>query len=344
MSILKRTLLLSFALILAACDMTGLGSTPIAAAPLPTSTASAPPYQVPIDATATATPFQPLPPTAVYIPTEIPTATPLPPPEIAQESVPIQPLELPKDQVNILLLGSDARPGARIFRTDTIILASLNPSKGTVSLLSFPRDLYIHIPGWGDDRINTAWVRGGYPKLVATLEHNFGIRPDYYVLINFSSFKRVIDSLGGLEVQVDTPLTDYYRGRQITIHRGTTHMNADQILWYVRSRKTTNDFARNKRQQEILQAVAMKLLSMDAVRRFPEFYAIYKDTVQTDMGLMDILPLLPLAAQMTDTSRIKNYFVGSGQVSGWITPGGAMVLLPNRDKVMNTVRKTLSGQ
>jgi LCP family protein required for cell wall assembly len=324
-----------------------MGSTPIAAAPLTVASRQAPSYQVPPDATATATPFQPIPPTPVYIPTEFPTPTStLPPVEVAaaQSEERVGPVTRPKDQVNILLLGSDARPYNRIFRTDAIILLSLNPSLGTANMLSFPRDMYVHIPGFGMDRINTAWARGGFSKLAATFDHNFGFRPDHYVLINFSSFKRLVDSLGGLDVTVGKRLTDYYRGRSITIPAGKKHMNADMVLWYARSRKTSSDFARNRRQQEVLRALADKFISLDALRRAPEFYAIYSSSVKTNLSLLDLLPLLPLGAQLaSDSSRIKHHFIGGIQVSSWITPGGAAVLTVDKAAMVKKMKRVLGG-
>lgn len=303
--------------------------------------------------TPTATPFQPLPPTPVYYPTEVPTATPTPPgadqtviqPLPDQPSIPAGALPKPPDQINVLLLGSDQRPFSSGFRTDVIILASINPSSGTVNLVSFPRDLFITIPGWGQDRINTAWSHGGFNKLAETLEFNFGVRPDHYVLINFWSFKRVVDSLGGLEVNVGETVSDYYNGRWITIKQGRQAMNADLVLWYVRTRKTTSDFARHKRQQEVLMAIVDRMISLDAIRRAPEFYNIYKENVTTTLNLGDLLSLLPLGAQIAaDTSRIHQYFIGPKLVSNWITPGGAMVLLPDRQAIIQLLRKVTSGQ
>lgn len=337
--------LVILAFFLPACTGPGITGVPLSGLPF-SSTQLAPRYQVPPNATPTATPFLPLPPTPIYLPTEFPTATPVQPtpqPQLPEDS-PASALQRPADQVNIMLLGSDARNKSSIFRTDTIILVSLNPALGTVNLLSFPRDLYINIPGYGMDRINTAWQRGGFKKLAATFEYNFGFRPDHYVLINFSNFKQIIDSLGGLDVNVGEPLSDYYRGRYITIKKGVNRMNADMVLWYVRSRKTSNDFARNRRQQEVLQALTSRLLSLDAIRRAPELYAIYSDGVTTDMRFADMLPFVPLAAQLFDTSRIHQYYISPGQVSNWITPGGAMVLVPDQSKVRNTVRKALSGK
>ena len=229
----------------------------------------------------------------------------------------------PAGQINILLLGADARPGQKLFRTDTIILATINPQLGTVNLLSFPRDLYINIPGKGQDRINTPYEYGGWPLLAKTFAYNFGITPDHYVVINFSNFKQLVDSLGGLDINVESPLTDYrYPHGYVTIPKGRVKMDADTILWYVRSRKTTNDLARNHRQQEVLQAIGEKLLSMNAVRRAPEFYSFYKDNVTTDLSFTDMIPFIPLAAGLADGSKLRHYYVGAGNVKNWITPGG----------------------
>ena len=303
---------------------------------------------VPPDATSTPTPFQPLPPTAVYIPSDevFPTYTPEPDMVIGSEfsygeKEPQQILSQPQGQLNILLLGADARPGQKRFRTDTIILLTINPQVGTVNLLSFPRDLYLTIPGQGSNRINTAYFYGGIELVMKTFQHNFGIRPDKYVIVNFSSFKRIIDSLYGLDVNVGTKLSDYRAGYYVTIPQGLIHMDADTVLWYVRSRKTSNDFARNRRQQEVLMALFNKFISMDAIKRAPEFYLLYKDNVITDLTLADIIPLLPFTATVaSEPQRINNYFIGSGKVQSWITPGGAMVLLPNMPKVNNMIRKS----
>jgi LCP family protein required for cell wall assembly len=259
---------------------------------------------------------------------------------------PIGDIQAPEGIVNVLLLGSDMREWwgkGSLFRTDTIILAMLNPKKGIVSLVSFPRDLFVHIPGHGQDRINTAWGRGGFKKLAATFEYNFGVKVDHYVLIEFTDFKRIVDSLGGLDVQVGERVTDYYRGRQILIKPGLRTMNADMVLWYVRTRKTSNDFARNRRQQEVLQALVLKFLSMDAIKRAPEFYATYQESVKTDLSLIDMLPFISLATQLSDTKRVQNYFVGSGKVTPYVTPGGAQVLLPQKDKIVRLLRKAMEG-
>ncbi len=302
------------------------------------------------DATVTPTPFQPLPPTPIAHATQEPLASPTPfmmtptVPAPPTESNPEQALEQLPSQINVLLLGSDRRPWSSGFRTDTIILLTLNAELERVNITSFPRDLYVTQPGRGMDRINTAWTYGGYNLLSKTFEYNFGIKPDYYVLIDFSSFKRIIDSFGGLDVYVGQPLSDYRAGYWITIPAGKVHMDADLVLWYVRSRKTTNDIARNRRQQEVLQAIFDKLISLDALQKAPEFYDIYKDSVKTNITLFDVLKWLPFAIKIAETRNIQQYFITYKHVYDWITPGGAMVLVPNKQALMNLIRKTQNLQ
>lgn len=304
-------------------------------------------FQVPPDATLTPTPFQPLDPTPIYLPTATPTLTPLPSPTATPEPTTQvvlaeqNPENIP-NQMTILLLGSDKRKWGSGFRTDTIILATLNMDLGTVNLTSFPRDLYVNIPGWGTDRINTAWSHGGFKTLAATLKQNFGVQPVHYVLIDFSSFKRVIDSLGGVDVVVKKPVADYYNGRWVSIEKGQQHMNADLALWYARTRKTTNDFYRNRRQQEILRAILEKVVSINGLLHIPELYDTYKDSVTTDMTWDDIVPWLPLAPQLADSSKLQNFYVGPDAAYDWITYEGAMVLIPRKDVIKKIIRQSLN--
>ncbi len=336
--------------------LSGCGSPLVAAAPVSAvalqGTLRATYVLAPPDATATPTPFQPLPPTPLpgqatpepgvpLAPSFTPTASPTPQITLPAGGLPAeQALEALPSQINILLLGADRRPWDRQFRTDTIILLTLNSDLGQVNITSFPRDLYITIPGYGMDRINTAWTHGGYKLLAQTFKHNFGITPDYYVLIEFSSFKKIIDNLGGLDVNVAEAVSDYRAGYWVTIPKGKVHMDADTVLWYVRTRKTTNDIARNRRQQEVLQAIFDKLVSMDALRRAPEFYNLYKDSVKTDITLVDALKWLPFAAKIAETRNIRQFALTYNHVYDYITPGGAMVLVPNQEQMMKIIRKS----
>jgi len=310
----------------------------------------------PANATATPTPFQPLPPTplpgqvtpvqsnqkgATPSPTSTPAPSPTPQITLPAGGLPeVQALESLPSQVNILLLGADRRPWDRSYRTDTIILVTLNSELGSVNITSFPRDLYINIPGFGMDRINTAWTHGGYNLLEQTFQQNFGITPDYHVLVEFSTFKKLVDSLGGLDINVGEAVSDYRAGYWVTIPKGMVHMDADTVLWYARTRKTTNDIARNRRQQEVLFSMFDKLISKDILRRLPEFYDVYKESIKTDITLVDALKWLPFAAKIAETRNFHTFALTYNQVYDYITPGGAMVLVPNQQSMMKIIRKS----
>lgn len=302
----------------------------------------------PVNATATATPFQPLPPTATYFP----TATPVPPtPEPKQQigsfsssdSLTGGLIPQPKGQVNVLLLGSDQRLGSYGFRTDTILLVTINPAQNSINITSFPRDLYVNIPGAPMNRINTAFARGGFETMADTFEVNFGVRPDFYVLVNFWSFVEVIDSLGGIDVNASQPLSEYTARGWFTIPAGVNHMDGDTALYYSRSRKSTSDFDRNRRQQEVVKGVIDKMISLYTIAKIPELYGIYTNNVTTNVKLSDIIPLIPVAARFKDKNKVNNYFIGRAQVSNWTTPGGAAVLLPNQNAVLEVMRQALNS-
>jgi polyisoprenyl-teichoic acid--peptidoglycan teichoic acid transferase len=325
--------------------------------------------QAPADATATPTPFLPLPPTPTYVPTAFPTSTPTevpltPTPEgssyIAKNwedypgptiwpdidiPAPVGLLPQPAGQINIVLLGSDQRRDQPGLRTDTILLLTLNPRDGTASLTSFPRDLYVYIPGWTVQRINTAFPHGGFSTLQMTMEYNFGVRPDYYVMINFWSFVEVIDSIGGISVQVGRNLTDQRDGYgQYSVRAGTVQMDGETALWYARSRSSSNDFDRTRRQQEVIKAIFAKMMSLDAVTRAPQLFDAYKRNVTTNLTFDAAAPLLPVALQLRDTANLRQYFIGPAQVVNWRNTQGAAVLLPIRESVLEIMRQALNSE
>ncbi len=305
---------------------------------------------IPSGATPTPTPFQPLEPTPTFLPeveTLSTTAKSIKPAEQKEDksdgSEPI-PTIPSGGRINLLLLGSDQRPYSGGFRTDTIILVSLDPSEGTASLVSFPRDLYVTIPGWTEQRINTAMGYGGFPLLAATMEYNFGVRPTHYVMVNFWAFTQTINSLGGIDVYAAQTLTDHRDGYgYYTIPAGLNHMDGETALWYSRSRYSTSDFARTRRQQEVVMALFDRMLSLNGIEKAPELYDIYADNVTTDLSWQEIAALLPLAAQLSDTSRIEHFYIGPAEVTSWTTPGGAQVLLPNHGAIQSVLWQAIYG-
>ena len=256
---------------------------------------------------------------------------------------------LPEGTVNLLVLGSDFRPGEG-YRTDVMMLVSIHGSSGTVNVVSFPRDLYVTIPGWTTQRLNTAFAYGGFPLMADTLQYNFGVRPDYYVMTNFQGFIGIIDSLGGVTVNVGNYLSDkcdlpQARGGYCEVSAGPVTMDGPTALWYVRSRYTTSDFDRTRRAQEVLYALFQRFMSIDAVSKLPEFFSYYQSSVETNMGIDAMTTLLPVASQVIgDSSRVNRYAIGPAHVTPFTTSGGAMVLLPNYDAISGIIAEAVYGQ
>jgi LCP family protein required for cell wall assembly len=193
-------------------------------------------------------------------------------------------------------------------------------------------------------RINTAMAHGGYDTLGMTMAYNFGVYPDHFVMVNFSNFVEIINSLGGIEVEVGEDFSDQRTGFDwYQVKKGTVQMDGETALWYIRSRYTSSDIDRLRRAQEVIQAIGYRLLSFDVLKKAPELYRVYKDSVTTNIGLGDITTLLPAAKILVNTQDIKRYAIGYGPVYDWTEPyTGAMLLLPNRYKIMPIMREALN--
>jgi len=277
-----------------------------------------------------------------FLPIELDPSLPLPT-SMAQQPPIDLPTGLPNrpdGQVNILIMGSDFRPGQG-YRTDVFMLLSLYPKQGTASVISFPRDLWVYIPGIGDQRINVAQPYGGFELSKSMLEENFNVTADYYIMTNFQGFKSIVDSLGGINVIAAQNLSDHCDlpqsdgQRNCHAYTGSNYMNGETALWYVRSRYSSSDLDRTRRAQEVILALFDKLMSLNAVSRVPELYSIYINSVETDLTVEAVIPLLSLASQLiSDPSKIRRYAIGSEQVTPYIMPdSGANVLLPNYEAI-----------
>jgi len=110
-------------------------------------------------------------------------------------------------------------------------------------------------------------------------------------------------------------------------------MDGQTALWYVRSRKSTSDFDRNRRQQEVLLALFNRFLTIDGLSRAPELYDILRENVETDLNLDDILPYVQLAPRLAKEGHIRMYSIGQAEVWNYVAEGGAMVLLPNLEAI-----------
>lgn len=239
---------------------------------------------------------------------------------------------------NILLLGTDQRDIENIGRTDTIIVLAIDQANNRAALISLPRDLYLPIPGVGYSRINTAFPYGeerqpggGIPLLMSTIERNFGIPIERYVRIDFSGFEGVVDALGGVDIVVDCPLYDelIYRYFEVyTLEPGEYRMNGEQALYYARSRKTTSDFDRARRQQRVLLAIRNRILEGNLLPRIPALWRAMQGIVDTNLKPGDITDLAALGATL-DTKDLYGMVIRYPLVNDWITPQGGMVQLPD---------------
>jgi len=348
------------------------GSTPLAAAPI-TQGAPAPPVHqlfLPIGMrdNLTPTPFQPLEVTPTFLPTAIPTATQpparfkaRPPSEPAVTAIPPpMPQMSGEGTLNILLIGSDQR-GSGAFRTDTLIIASIQPQHDTITLISIPRDLFVYIPGWTMQRVNTAYLHGklsrypgGGPGLLKdTLLYNLGIRIDHIAMVDFGGFRKIVNLLGGLDIPLACAFTDWHvinpnaslenpnNWKLYTVGPGLVHMDGDLALWYARSRLRSNDFDRGRRQQEVLRAMYARAMQLDMLPRLGELYAEVQTMLDTDVSLDTLLALTPLALSL-NAPRIRSYYINNTMVKGWMTPQGAAVLLAKRDKIQALIQEAMA--
>jgi polyisoprenyl-teichoic acid--peptidoglycan teichoic acid transferase len=342
-------------------------------------------------ATATPTPFQPiLPGNPAEITTPVPTVTeevlpsPVNPfPSPAASPTPTQPEQLPtpgqiidlsqiptamplvpgRETINFILLGSDTR-GSNYFRTDTMVVALVRPSTGEVSMISLPRDMWVNIPTVGMQRLNTAYQYGelyhypggGFALLRDTIQYNLGIPIDHMALVDFDGFRQVVNTIGGVEVPVFCPYTDWhlispeldpeneFNWQLFTVGPGVVNMDGDLALWYARSRKRSNDFDRGRRQQEVLRAIYSKVLSADLIHHLPDLYSQVSSTVKTDLTFTDLLSLAPISLHLGNAD-IRGYYINekNGTVASWITPEGAYVLIPNEAAIASLVQQAMTS-
>lgn len=301
-------------------------------------------------------------PTATTAPTETPapTATPTSLPQVEptaalnitgsmREGVPTPPtaipspvpvFEMPQGTTNILLLGKDVNAdGTGDGRTDTMIVVSINREAQTASMISLPRDLYVYMPNRIMGRLNTAFSLGGVELLEQTILYNFGIPIHYHAQVNFDGFKRIVDLLGGVTMAVSCPLEDWRllspeldptleeNWGRFKLEAGMHQMDGDLALWFARSRLTTTDFDRGRRQQQLLQAMLNQSVDLGLIAKAPELYATFSDVVETNMDIGRILQLASIAPGVRDNGVQHLYL--AGKMQAWTVPeSGAAVQLP----------------
>lgn len=261
-----------------------------------------------------------------------------------------------KERVNVLVLGIDRRAGEEgYFRTDTMLVLTLDPLSKTGGVLSIPRDLWVPIPGYGVERINAAHVfgqrynyPGGGPALAAkTVENNLGIRIHYHVRVDFSAFVELVDRIGGIDIYVEKEIRDRtypshdpadpYGYDPLYIETGQHHFDGEMALKYARTRHSFGgDFDRARRQQQVVRAVFEKVTRLQMlptlVAQAPQMWRSLHDSVETDLKLDEMIALSRLAAQV-DPEDIRFGVIDERYTIPHVTEDGAEVLVLLRDRM-----------
>jgi LCP family protein required for cell wall assembly len=260
-----------------------------------------------------------------------------------------------EERINILVMGLDRRvdePADSPTRTDSMFVVSVDPYSKTAGVFSIPRDLWLEIPdgrgGYFKDRINVAYeygpiekYPGGGPGLAeATVEHNFGIEIDHYVVLDFVGFMELVDAVGGIDVEVQDNIVDpsycltaQCDDRQIIVFEpGLEHMDGERTLAYVRVRYGSSDLQRIERQQEVIRAAVDTALSAELLmpNRAVSIYNKFRDAVNTDVSVFKV-PGLALLVRDIPPENITTISLASAVQDAVI--GDAQVLVADWDQV-----------
>ncbi len=259
---------------------------------------------------------------------------------------------------NILLLGVDSRTGSISGRTDTMILLSVDIEGNVIKMTSFLRDTYVSIPGYKNNRLNAAYVYGGFDLLAATFEENFGIRPDAYVAVNLSGLTRVIDELGGVYVDVNSKKIDrinaviYWYNKQVLnlnnlrdgylTKGGRQKLTGKQAEAWARYRYSESDMQRAERQRQLISIIFEEICKM-SLSELVSFAMDNIDLVKTNLGISDIISLAPAVLAMRDAEIRELQIPVSGGYKSQ-TVSGMSVLVPNRQKNANALAEFLKAK
>ncbi len=267
--------------------------------------------------------------------------------------------EANQDIVNILLIGAATNNPNNPGLTDSLMILSINRTAGVVSAVSIPRDLYVYLDRFKMQKINTAYFYGeenrvdGFKVLTDAVLYNLGLKIDYYVRVNYTGFGDIIDSLGGINITVDCVIRDWKLkspelDKQVadnyeifTLDIGRWHMDSELALWYVRSRKTSSDLDRGRRQQDMLRAIWRKIRASNMLQSLPQTWNVLSQNVITNMTLADVAGMLPLALNI-DTSDIRYFtFRQLHEVVNAYSPKGQAVLVPQREAITELMQQVV---
>lgn len=249
------------------------------------------------------------------------------------------------ERLNVLLLGLDQRDAERgqPTRSDTMIVVTIDPVSKTAAMLAIPRDLWVVIPGHGENKINTAHFfgelerRGGGPELAKrTVESAFGIRIHYYARVDFVGFEKLVDAIGGITIDAPKPIKDdaYPAGdwgvRRVYIPVGPQHLDGQGALQYARSRHSDNDLGRGQRQLQVLLAAKSQAMRLDLLPKLPLLLGVLRGAVSMDVPAADVLGLANLGRQI-DTKSVTMRAIDWTMMTD--VYGDGTILVPKWDQI-----------
>ena len=279
-------------------------------------------------APTTADGYQPI--WGIFSPPGLDPATPIP--------EPLSGLEL-TDEVQVwVLLGSDTEPPFT-GRTQAIHLLFIHPRFSKASLVSIPGDLYVYIPGYTMQRLNTAYAIGGIETLYETLAYNFGVTPDRFVLAQPGDLQWLVDDINGIEVTVFYPMPQACGG----IPAGRITMDGTLALCYGSYREDMDEISRMERQQQLLRVIFRKFTYESYLIKLPLLYTSYKGWIKTDLSLDELIDMIPLSLRLADPDRIGYFMLGWDALTLWEVPGysQAQVFLPIEDEVRTILQEAI---
>ncbi|WRP04783.1 LCP family protein [Rossellomorea aquimaris] len=223
-------------------------------------------------------------------------------------------------KVNVLLLGVDSR-GEEKSRTDTMMLAQIDPKTNETRLVSFMRDIYVEIPGYQNYKLNTAFYLGGPELLRKTIKHNFDIDIQYFMVVDFKGFEQSVDVLApdGIEMDVEKAMSENIG---VSLQPGVQNLNGKELLGYARFRADAEgDFGRVERQQKVINALKDEVLSIGGVTKLPKMAGSIQPYIQTNMSKLDQISIAKdiLLSNSSDMDKLTIPVEGSygfGSYSG----------------------------
>lgn len=263
------------------------------------------------------------------------------------------------ETLTILVIGVDRRPEGGDQNSDVIIIAQVDLVNKQLRAVSIPRDLLVEVPGVGWDKINSAYNHGvladpenpaaGVSKLRDTVEYNFGIPIDHYVMIDFDGFVDVIDSIGGIEVEVPEDLydpeypTEDYGVEEIFFPAGINQMDGETALKYVRTRHQDSDDGRRQRQLDVILAIFEKGKSLGSISKIDDLIFALGDSAQTSFELEEQLVLARLALQFEEANISLQSLAPPLIWSGTIEATGAWVYTGDMEQIVAFVQEAVYG-